>query len=98
MARVTAQQFITEVDAVLELLQEELAGRKAGVPGEGSVSELQAIIKEFKGLRREARWPLLRQNTRRRLVSSYLVDDTWDLQAELAKRVMHITQLYCHLR
>ena len=96
MRSITTQAFVAELRALLQAVTSELSQRQAGVPGAGSVGELQLIRNELVDVAAKAESGTLPPQGQRWLGASRIVTDTWPNDSELGNRIVGLASKYRH--
>ena len=96
MRSITVQAFVAELRALLQAVTFELSQRQAGVPGAGTVGELQAIRDELAEVAAKADAGTLPPHGQRWLAASRIVTDTWPNDSELGNQIVGLASKYRH--
>ncbi|HEY0605596.1 MAG TPA: hypothetical protein VGD58_21920 [Herpetosiphonaceae bacterium] len=96
MRSITVQEFVSELRAVLQAVTFELSQRQAGVPGAGTVGELELIRNELVEVEAKAASGTLPPHGQRWLAASRIVTDTWPNNSELGNRIVGLATKYRH--
>lgn len=96
MRSITVQAFVAELRVVLQAVAAELSQRQAGVPGAGTVGELELIRDELAEVEAKADAGTLPPSGQRWLAASRIVTDTWPNHSELGNRIVGLATKYRH--
>ena len=96
MRSITVQEFVAELRAVLQAVTVELSRRQAGVPGAGTVAELELIRNELVEVEAKAASGSLPAQGQRWLAASRIVTDTWPNHSELGNCIVGLATKYRH--
>lgn len=90
----TAADFLREVRALLQEVNQQLVQRQAGILGAGTVDELHSIQKELSNLEALAASDALPSVGSRWLGASRIVLDTWPFGTQLGEHIQRLADLY----
>jgi hypothetical protein len=92
--RRSQDSFLVELRGVAASLRSELLQRQQGVPGPGTIDELQAMLRELSEVEGRVMTDSLPPPEQRWLAGSRIVTDTWPNDSELGDRICKLANLY----
>lgn len=92
----TAQDFIKELDLVVNELRKEIKNRKAGIKGDGSVGQLEFFLDELEQIRNKVLSNAIPPKAQRYVAYTWYITDSWDLTSDslLRKMLMNLADKY----
>jgi hypothetical protein len=94
MTSITVEQFLDELRPILRQVSFELSQRQAGMPGVGSIGELELIRNELAELESRAKSGTLPPSGQRWLAASRIVTDTWPSDSDLGDQICGLGTKY----
>lgn len=94
MRKLTASEFLSELDLLIQEVDQHLTERLAGTPGIGTVLELQSIHQELSALRQSTEAGSLPPPSERWLAAARLVTDSWPFGSPLGERICRLADIY----
>jgi hypothetical protein len=94
MIQITVQQFLVELRPVLQQVTFELHQRQSGIPGVGTIGELQFIQNELSAVESKAVAGTLPPVGERWLASARVVTDTWPNDSPLGTEICALATKY----
>lgn len=89
-------EFNIEIDKVLVQVIDQLHRRQIGLPGPGTIEELDFIAQELTSLSESVMRGEILPTDRRWLSSAQIVTGTWDYDEQLGEEICRIDYLHRH--
>jgi hypothetical protein len=86
--------FLGEINIVICETENELLDRKKGIPGDGSVRQLELILNELEQIRNQAQTNMLPPKNKRHTAFSRYVVDEWDVNSSLGTKLCKLADKY----
>jgi len=86
--------FIRETNEIISELEAEIQNRKKGIPGNGSVQQLEYIRDELEQIKNCALTNNLPSKAKRYTAFSRYVVDEWDVTSRLGQRLCDLANKY----
>ncbi|VBB09180.1 Hypothetical protein LUCI_4466 [Lucifera butyrica] len=86
--------FLNEINIVIYEVEEELLDRQKGVPGEGSIKQLESIKSELEKIRNQAQNNVLPPKDKRYTAFSRCVVDEWNFNSVLGAKLCDLAEKY----
>lgn len=91
-------KFIEEISQVIGEVRNALTQRQRGIPGDGTVEELERFLKNLEQMKNEAESSNLPPKSNRISSMGWFITDTWPLLSPLGEKIINIEQRYKKLQ
>lgn len=92
--RYNLQDFVLELNAIIPELEKELANRKMGIAGDGTVEQLILFIDEIKKLQSMAASNNLPPKAQRHTAFTWYITDSWGHDSQLGNKLCALADKY----
>ncbi len=92
--RFSVDDLVKEVSLLIVEVERELTERKLGIPGDGTVTQLQFIGQELNTILRNAKLNKIPRKEERHVAFARLVVDEWDVRSSLGRRLSALANRY----
>ena len=87
-------EFLKEIEETIVQVKQALEAREKGVPGDGTVEELQKIKLNLERMRDEVASDTLPSKANRVSSMGWIITDTWSLRSLLGDRIIGVEHKY----
>ena len=92
--RYDLQDFILELNAIIPELEQELADRRKGIAGDGTVEQLILFIDEMKKMQSMAISNNLPPKVQRHTAFTWYITDSWSHNSQLGNKLCALADKY----